>query len=318
MKVLVGFSEKEYPNVKKFNEIGNCTFVRYDREYLLENIGKYDILIPHLFEKIDLEVMSCANKLKILATPSTGKDHIDLEAVESFNIHFISLNDNRSFINEITSTAEMNWLLILSCMRSLRDLMDRVKIGKSWVNTDIRGYELNNKVLGIIGYGRLGKMVAQYGRCFGMKVIVYDIDSSKYDDNIQVSELNDLFIASDVISLNAKLNPTSANIINYNAISRMKDGVVIVNTARGGMIDSNAVLEGLDSGKIASIGLDVCNNEFESSQLPKDPLVERSFLDNKVIITPHAGGSTYDAHSKVFGQIAELIKKYLSSPKDCK
>jgi phosphoglycerate dehydrogenase-like enzyme len=92
----------------------------------------------------------------------------------------------------------------------------------------------------------------------------------------------------------------------------MKDGVVIVNTARGGMIDSEAILEGLDSGKISAIGLDVCNEEYESAQLPKDPLVERSFGDNRVVITPHAGGSTYDAHGKVFGKVAELIENYLA------
>jgi D-3-phosphoglycerate dehydrogenase len=312
MKVLVGFSQEEYPNVTKFDSVGECTFIRYDREYLLENISRYDIFVPHLFEEVDAEVISRAGNLKILATPSTGRDHIDTDALESAGIHFISLNDVRSFINEITSTAEMNWLLILSCMRNLRHLMDRVQVDKSWVNTDIRGYELNNKVLGVIGYGRLGKMVARYGNCFGMKVYAYDIDESQYDSEVEAVDLDRLFAESDVISLNTKLNPTSANMINTEAVARMKDGVVIVNTARGGMIDSEAILEGLDSGKISAIGLDVCNEEYESAQLPKDPLVERSFGDNRVVITPHAGGSTYDAHGKVFGKVAELIENYLA------
>ena len=203
----------------------------------------------------------------------------------------------------------MNWLLILSCVRNIRKLIDRVKVEKSWVNTDIRGYELNNKGLGIVGYGRLGKMVAKYGHCFGMKVIVYDIDDTSYDDSVQVVSMADLLAKSDVISLNAKLNKTSKNIINAEAVNLMKTGVVIVNTARGEIIDSKAILNGLDSGIISSIGLDVCNNEFESSELPKDPIIERSFVDSRIIITPHAGGSTYDAHGKVFGKIAELIAK---------
>jgi len=313
MKLLVGFSEEEYPNVKKFNVVGDCTFIRYDRGYLLKNIDKFDVFVPHLFEEVDAEIISKAKNLKILATPSTGRDHIDIESIEKAGIHFISLNDDRSFINEITSTAEMNWLLILSCMRNLRYLMERVQIDKSWINTDIRGFELNNKTLGVIGYGRLGKMVARYGQCFGMRVLAYDIDETMYDSVIEPVDLEQLYRESDVISLNTKLNPTSANMINADAVASMKDGVVIVNTARGGMIDSDVIMEGLDTGKIAAIGLDVCNDEYESAQLPKDPLVERSFTDKRIVITPHAGGSTHDAHGKVFGKVAELIGNYLKS-----
>ncbi|SVE46057.1 uncharacterized protein METZ01_LOCUS498911, partial [marine metagenome] len=125
MKVLVGFSLEEYPNVEKFSDIGECTFIRYNRTFLKKNIAKYDIFVPHLFEEVDADIISQATALKILATPSTGSDHINVAALEKAGIHFISLNDDRSFINGITSTAEMNWLLILSCMRNLRELLDR-------------------------------------------------------------------------------------------------------------------------------------------------------------------------------------------------
>lgn len=312
MRVLVGFSDMEYSNVEKLATLGDCRFIRYDRDYLLRNIHKYDIFVPHLFEEVDAEIITRATNLKVLATPSTGKDHIDTDALKECGIHFISLNDDRSFINEITSTAEMNWLLILACMRNLRDLLDRVQSHKSWVNTDIRGFEMNNKTLGIIGYGRLGKMVARYGKCFGMRVLAYDTDNNQYDCEVEALGLETLYNVSDVISLNTKFNPTSANMINMKALAMMKQGVVIVNTARGGIVESEAIIDGLESGKIAAIGLDVCNEEYESSQLPKDPLVERSFTDNRIIITPHAGGSTLDAHGKVFGKVAELIVNYLS------
>lgn len=312
MKVLVGFSDKEYPNVASLTAIGECTFIRYDRNYLLKNIHKYDVFVPHLFEEVDAEVLKRAANLRVLATPSTGKDHIDTNTLSACGIHFISLNDDQSFINEITSTAEMNWLLTLACMRNLRDLLDRVQVDKSWVNTDIRGFEMNNKTLGVIGYGRLGKMVARYGKCFGMRVLAYDTDDSQYDFGVEALGLESLYNESDVISLNTKFNPTSANMIDAKAIAMMKQGVVIVNTARGGIVESEAIINGLDSGKIGAIALDVCNGEYESSQLPKDPLVKRSFTDNRIIITPHAGGSTHDAHCKVFSKVAELIVDYLS------
>ena len=156
MRILVGFSIEEYPNVGTFSSLGDCTYIRYDRDYLMKNIGDYDVFVPHLFEEVDSEIIERGRELKVLATPSTGRDHIDMDALSQHGIHFISLNDDRSFINEITSTAEMNWLLVLACMRNIRELIDRVQIDRSWVNTDIRGYELVNKKLGVVGYGRLG------------------------------------------------------------------------------------------------------------------------------------------------------------------
>ena len=310
-KVLVGFSEKDYPNVLTFSKIGDCTFKKYNRKYLISNIDKFDILVPHLFEKIDRELIDLSKSLKIIATPSTGSDHIDIEYLKEKNIKFISLNDDKEFINLITSTAEMNWLLILSCVRNLRLLIDRVQVDKSWLNTDIRGYELNNKKLGIIGYGRLGKMVAKYGKTFGMKVLAYDIDPQKYDQNIIPVELPKLLKESDIISVNAKLNKTSFNLIDSDEISLMKKGVILVNTARGEIINSEAISRGIDQDIISAVGLDVCGNEYQSSKLPEDILVKRSFNDKRIIITPHAGGSTLDAHDKVFGKTTELIKLYL-------
>jgi len=310
-KILVGFSEKDYPNVLTFSRLGNCTFKKYNRNYLVSNISKFDIFVPHLFEKIDRELIELSKSLKIIATPSTGSDHIDIEYLKKKNIKFISLNDDKEFINLITSTAEMNWLLILACVRNLRLLIDRVQVDKSWLNTDIRGYELNNKKLGIIGYGRLGKMVAKYGKAFGMKVLANDIDPQKYDENIIPVKLSKLLKESDIISVNAKLNKTSFRLIDSDEISLMKKGVILVNTARGEIINSEAISKGIDQDIISAVGLDVCMNEYQSSKLPEDILVKRSFHDKRIIITPHAGGSTLDAHDKVFGKTTELIKLHL-------
>ena len=310
-KILVGFSEKDYPNVLTFSRLGNCTFKKYNRNYLVSNISKFDIFVPHLFEKIDRELIELSKSLKIIATPSTGSDHIDIEYLKKKNIKFISLNDDKEFINLITSTAEMNWLLILACVRNLRLLIDRVQVSKSWLNTDIRGYELNNKKLGIIGYGRLGKMVAKYGKAFGMKVLANDIDPQKYDENIIPVKLSKLLKESDIISVNAKLNKTSFRLIDSDEISLMKKGVILVNTARGEIINSEAISKGIDQDIISAVGLDVCMNEYQSSKLPEDILVKRSFHDKRIIITPHAGGSTLDAHDKVFGKTTELIKLHL-------
>ena len=153
-------------------------------------------------------------------------------------------------------------------------------------------------------------MVAKYGKSFGMNVIAYDIDKKKYDQHIKSVSLERLLKESDIISLHAKLNNSSSNLISHREITLMKKGVIIVNTARGEILDSEAISKGIDNEIIAAVGLDVCSNEYKSSELPNDILIEKSFSDRRIIITPHAGGATLDAHGKVFGKISELIKDY--------
>lgn len=312
MKILVGFCDIDYPAVRLFEEFGTCTFSRYNKTFLLQNISEYHVLVPHLFEDITADILSVAPNLKVVATPTTGTDHIDLLALRETSVKLISLNDDPEFINNISSTAEMNFLLLLACARKFRSLLDRVLIDESWVNTDIRGHEVQGKTLGIIGYGRLGKMMSRYGKAFGMHVCAYDINLGQFDGMVESVDLEELFARSDFISLNAKLNSSSRHIINHSSIANMKTGVSIINAARGALIDSKAVIDGLDSGKISAIGLDVCNDEYQSARLPADPLINRSLVDPRIVITPHAGGSTYDAHAKVFGRISELTREFLN------
>jgi D-3-phosphoglycerate dehydrogenase len=312
MKILVGFSDVVYPSVSVFRRFGHCTFIRYDKEFLEYGIRNYDILVPHLFERIGAETLSRATNLSIIATPTTGLDHIDVDYLKTTNIKLISLNDDRSFINSISSTAELSFLLLLSCVRNMRRLLDRVYVDRNWTNSDIRGNELRGKCLGVVGYGRLGKMLANYGTSFGMRVIAFDPDSSQYDDAVEPVDFEVLLSLSDFISIHAKLNQTSKRMFNRAAVDKMKTGVIIVNTARGEIIDSCAVLDGLKSGKIAGVGLDVCNGEYESGRLPDDPLLRFSLEDPRVIITPHVGGATHDAHARVFEKVADLIDCHLA------
>jgi D-3-phosphoglycerate dehydrogenase len=310
MKLLVGFHPDDYPGVRAFERLGACTFLRYDRAYLEANLDGYDVLVPHLFERIDRSLIDGAPSLKIIATPSTGTNHLDLEALDRAGVWVVTLHDDRAFIDEISSTAEMTWLLILACARKLPQLMHRVDIEESWVNTDIRGMELSGKTVGIVGYGRLGKIVARYAQAFRMTVLVHDTDTGQTagTDTMESVDLNVLLGSSDVISIHTTLNETSRNLIDAQAVALMKPGVILVNTARGEVLESAAVLEGLKNGTIEAVGLDVLNGEFESTELPADPLVAASANDPRIILTPHVGGSTHEAHAKVFGKVAELIE----------
>ena len=308
MKILVGFDPNKYPGVECFERLGSCDFVRYDYKFLRDNIHRYEIIIPHLFEKLDQEILESATNIKIVATPSTGRDHIDVEFLKKKGCEFISLNDCPECIREISSTAELAWLLLQSVSRNINSSIKRVVQEKSWVNTDIRGYQLRGKTIGIIGYGRLGKFMAQYASAFGMRVLAYDINEYAYDENCRPVSLEQLLNESDFISLHAKLNAFNHHLIGEREVRQMKKGVYIINTARGELLDSGAVLQGIVGGKVRGVGLDVVSNEYMSMSLPDDPLVRFSLTDDRVLITPHIGGSTYEAHSVVFEALAEVIE----------
>ena len=315
MKLLVGFDNKIYPGVNEFKSIGTCKFINYNQMSILEHIGSCNIFIPHLREPINKKILKHAKKLKIIATPSTGKDHIDENKLNKRNIRLITLFEDRKFLDKISSTAEMNWLLILACIRNFRFLIDRIQKEKKWTNSDIRGYELQGKTIGIIGYGRLGKKIAKYADAFGMNVLVHDIKKIKHKNKHSFVTLSKLLEKSDIISMNVKLNPSSSQMIGFEQVNKMKRGVIFVNTARGDTVSSRALIKGLNSGKIGSIGIDVCNNEYSSSYLPSDPLITKSFTDKRIVVTPHAGGATHDAHDQVFKKLSDLVKKHISNNK---
>lgn len=311
-KALIGFDINEYPEIEIFQKYFECDFCEYNEDYFIKNISKYTILVPHLYLDLSSKLIGQANNLKYLFTPSTGTNHIDLQAVKENDINFYCLSDNADFISEISSTAELAWLLILSANRRIIPLNRRVISENSWKNNDIRGYQLKNKTIGIIGFGRLGKMVYEYAKSFDMNILIYDIDENSvlgYENH--VIDFDGLIKSSDIITLHPKLNETSFEMINKRSIGLMKDGVIIINTSRGDVINSEDLLSSLESGKVGFAALDVLKNEFHSGKLPNDPLIEYALDQNnsdKILITPHAGGATLDAHKVVFKHVAKTLR----------
>ena len=196
--------------------------------------------------------------------------------------------------------------------RKIIPLNRRVISENSWKNNDIRGNQLKNKTIGIIGFGRLGKMVYEYAKSFDMNILIYDInENSVLGFENHVVDFDGLIKSSDVITLHPKLNETSFEMINRRSIKLMKDGVIIINTSRGDVINSDDLLSSLESGKVGFAALDVLKNEFHSGKLPNDPLFEYALDQNnsdKILITPHAGGATLDAHKVVFKHVAKTLK----------
>ncbi|HRV91170.1 MAG TPA: phosphoglycerate dehydrogenase [Anaerolineae bacterium] len=267
-------------------------------ETLAQRIPGYDGLIVRSSVKVTKEVLEAADALKVIGRAGVGVDNIDIDTASLRGIVVM----NTPGANTI-ATAEHTVALLLAVCRLAPQAYMSMKQGR-WDRKSFTGVQLYRKKMGIIGMGRIGMRVAARCQAFGMDVLTYDpylSDEAAQELKVKCVPLSDLLAEADFIALHAALTPNTERIINADAIAQMKNGVRIVNTARGALIDTEALIDGLQSGKIAGVALDV----FVEEPLPTDsPLLE---MDN-VIVTPHLAASTVEAQADVGTQVvAQLI-----------
>jgi D-3-phosphoglycerate dehydrogenase len=263
---------------------------------LLKVIPEYDALIVRGQTRVTAAVIEAASRLKVIGRAGVGVDNIDLEAAKKHNV---------TVVNAPTSTtiavAELSFGLLLALAREIPRAGATMKQGL-WNKKEFEGVELNDKTLGIIGYGRIGIEVGRRAAAFSMNVIVYDPNVSEdelaHSDAEPVS-IQELFAWSDFISLHLPLNVQTRDLIGPLAFSQMKDGVRIVCAARGGIIDESALLAALNSGKVAGAALDVFEKE--------PPGLTELVAHPRVIATPHIGAQTAEAQSRAAEDIASEV-----------
>lgn len=282
------------------------------------NINEYidsDIISVFIHSKVNEETTRNCNNLKLIATRSTGMDHIDIEYFMSKNIPV----KNVALYGENT-VAEHTFALMLSLSRKIHESYIQTTQGR-FTTEGLMGFDLKNKTIGIIGGGRIGLHVARMARSFGMHVRVYDIHQDEFMAeliNFKYVSLEELLKTSDIISLHVPYNKYTAHMINKESISKMKDGVVIINTARGGLINNTDLIEGLDSGKIYGVGLDVLEGEeflFEENifnspiESAAKVIVESKILSEKpnVVITPHNAFNSIEAVHRIIDTTVDNI-----------
>jgi D-3-phosphoglycerate dehydrogenase / 2-oxoglutarate reductase len=249
---------------------------------------------------LDAEVLR-DTKIKFIGTASTGTNHIDKVWCREQNIQIVSITTDYDVLEKVTSTAEHAFGLMMSLIRNIPSSYDSVKRGE-WNWEDFVGRQVNSLTIGIVGYGRLGKMMARYCKAFGAKVIVYD----PYVDNIPfdtVNSLRKIFRDCDVVSLHVHVTDETRHMVNEDAMTYYPNReTYLINTSRGEIIDEQAVYECLQSGRLVGYATDVLESEFgrdEDSLLTSVPL--------NVIITPHIGGMTREArHIAYSAAIAKL------------
>ncbi len=270
---------------------------KISKEELKEIIGGFDTLIVRSATKVTTEILECGKNLELIGRAGAGVDNIDIEASTRKGIIVMNTPGGNT-----VSAAEHACAMMLSAARRIPQATADLKQG-NWNKKKFTGVELEGKTLSIIGLGKIGREVASRMQAFGMKTIAYDPmipDEYAAQLNIDLLPLHENFIRADFITLHSSLNESTRNLIAKDTLDLMKQGVIIVNCARGGIINETDLAEAITSGKVAAVALDV----FETEPVnPDNPLLKLE----QVIATPHIAASTNEAQEKVAVQIAEQI-----------
>lgn len=253
--------------------------------------------------KVTRDVIAQAPKLRVIGRAGVGVDNVDLEAATAAGVLVMNTPGGNA-----VSVAEHTLALMLALARSIPQAAASTAGGK-WEKKRFLGNELRGKVLGVVGLGSIGREVVRRARAFEMKILASDPYVSPQtagDMNVELAPLEKLLEQSDYISLHVALTPETRGLLGKDAFARMKDGVRIINCARGELIDEGALLEAMQSGKVAGAGLDVFN--------PEPPSADNALLRlPNLIATPHIGGSTEEAQEIVGLRIVEQVIEYLKN-----
>lgn len=268
-----------------------------DRRNLLDRIAEATVVVVRLGYHIDREILDAAPNLRAIVSPTTGVNHIDVNLARERGISVLSMRGETDFLDEISATAELTWGLILALVRSIPAAHNHAQEG-GWDRDRFIGQQLRGKTLGIIGLGRIGRMVAGYGHAFHMKVLAADPSPVRTPmEYVQMLPHRDLYAQADIVTLHVPCQDTTLGLVDEGSFSAMRPGAYFVNTSRGELVNEAALLAALESGRITGAALDVLDGEPETNRdWPKNHrLLTYACRNQNLIITPHIGGAAIDA-----------------------
>jgi len=292
-------------------------------EHLSEQTD-FEIISVFVNSVIDARVLDHLPKLKLIVTRSTGFDHIDLDLCKSRGVAVANVP---SYGEE--TVAEYTFALLLNLSRKVYLSFDRIRETCSFALDGLRGFDLNGKTLGVVGTGRIGRNVIEIATGFNMKVVAYDPKpNTEYATkmNYRYLPLDEVLATADIITLHVPYMESNHHLIDASAFAKMKKGVYFVNTARGALVDTMALVEALRSGQVAGAGLDVLEEEcvikdelnvLSAGKLDghdlKAVLADHLLIDMfNVIVTPHNAFNTWEALRRILDTSVEDIKGYIS------
>ena len=278
---------------------------------LLENDKKINCIFCNPNKQnymLDKFVLSNSS-VRVIHTASTGLNHIDLDICKKFNIKIVSLTNDFDLIEKLPSTSELSFGIMLCLLRKIPQSFDAVKLGY-WDYEPFIGHELASLKVGIVGYGRLGKIMAHYCNAFGMKVYVCD-PYKQVSDYSKIS-LKEVAKLCHVISLHVHVSDNTKYMINKDFISLMNKKPFIINTSRGEIVREKDIILGLKSGKISGYGADVIEDEF--GETTRSPILQGVKEGYNIVVTPHIGGMTWEGQYRAWSYAIRkfsYIRNYL-------
>mgnify|MGYP001242601365 CR=1 FL=1 len=300
MKILI-CDKLDTLAVENLQELGDCIDVSNEKnkEALIEeNIADADILLVRSGTNITKELIDKANSLKIIARCGVGIDNIEISEATKKNI-FVTNTPNANII----SAAELTIGLMIAAARNI-SIADNSLKNKEWSRSEFTGIELYGKQLGLVGFGKVARLVSIRLQSFGMKIVFYDPFVESSTEVEQKLNLNELLETSDFVSLHVPKTDETKNLISKDKLSIMKSNAIIINASRGGVIDEDAVFELVNQNKLFSAGFDVYENE--------PPNLDKESINSKAITLPHLGASTKEAQQRTGKEVVDNIKDILS------
>ena len=281
------------------------------QEELAKLIPDYDVLIMRVDPAINREILDAAKNLKVIGVCSVGLNHIDLDAAKEKGIQVINapgLNGN--------AVAELTISKMLDIARHTIPACYDVKVNKNWDKYKYVGSELRGKTLGVLGFGRIGQRVGELAPAFKMDVVAYDpyLPAHVFEEQHAKSlSIDEVLRVSDYVTIHMPLNEETKHLFNAHSISEMKDGAVVLNMARGGIVDEQAMYEALKSGKLGGYASDVMENELASGGLTEGATFDSPlFQCDNFVVSPHLGAQTVDASRDIGAHIIAKVKEALN------
>jgi D-3-phosphoglycerate dehydrogenase / 2-oxoglutarate reductase len=282
------------------------------QERLAERVRDIDVLVVRLGLRVTRDVIEGARRLRAIVTPTTGLDHIDVEAAGDRGVAVVSLKGETDFLRTIPATAEYTWGLLLALVRRIPWAFDSVRRGE-WDRDRFRGSELAGRRLGILGLGRIGQLVAGYGLAFGMEVGAHDRGPERDLQAVRLfPSLEDLLRWSEVLSVHLPLEKGTHGLLGREHLSQLPRGAILLNTARGAIVDEEALVELLEEGHLVGAAVDVLSAEAPAGEPGESQLVRYARTRDNLIVTPHIGGATTESMRRTEIFVAEKLRRLLA------
>lgn len=313
MKRIVIAEPEDYPTeaLALLREVGEVVLGEFDRKRLLHAVEQASALVVRFSHHIDAEVIAAAPRLVAVASASTGTDHIDTNSCRNRAIAVISLHGETEFLRSIPSTAELTFGLIVMLARNMLGAALSTRRGE-WDRNRYRGRNLAGQRLGLIGCGRVGEMVAGYAEALQMRVVAFDPFRSELPEGVaRAGTLHELLAQCDIVSIHVPLNAATTNMISSAELSALPPGACIINTARGAIIDEQALCAALSSGHLSGAAIDVVATEPRVGETLTGPLAAYAREHDNLILTPHIGGATFDSMSRAETFVARKLVAHL-------